>query len=171
MVRNEIFALAQPGNGTLGWVELCPVYTKAREVFYFKKPGWDKRPHVCILEDDTYYISVMHCVFIFCLTPIFIQGKSDNNFSVSYWSQPISLSHPCSLSLFLWCPPSFIQLSLSIPHCQCREHSCSHRPLRGNTQQTRKMTARAISFSEGLQVSQEMAIIPSTLSVLSYFLL
>ncbi|KAL7836373.1 hypothetical protein AOLI_G00276570 [Acnodon oligacanthus] len=30
--------------------------------------------------------------------------------------------------------------------------------------QTRKMTAGAISFSEGLQVSQEMAIIPSTLS-------
>ncbi len=116
----------------------------------------------------------MFYVFIFYATSIFFHGKSAYKSSVE-----VSLSHPVTLPLYLsLCvllvlsrPPSFVHLSLSVPHCQCREHSCSHRPLRGNTQQTRKMTASAISFSEGLQVRQEMAIIPSTLSVLSYFLL
>lgn len=78
--------------------------------------------------------------------------------------------HVCTIALPLL-PSCFYPLPLSVPHCQCREHSHSYRPQRGNTQQTRKMTASAISFSEGLQVRQEMAIIPSTLSVLSYFLL
>ena len=173
---NEVLASARPGCSVSG---PGPVYTRALEVCYLGRARCDERHHDGVLENETHYDFVIFYVFIFYLTSIFIHGESDNKSSVSCWSRPISLSHPFSLSLSLSLsvtlvlsrPPSPLHLSLSVPHCQCREHSHSHRPLRGNTQQTRKMTASAISFSEGLQVRQEMAIIPSTLSVLSYFLL
>lgn len=114
-----------------------------------------------VLKHFTYYSFGILYDFVFCLTFIFIHGGSDNKSSAS------CRSHLCS-------PPPLtfsFNLFLSVPHCRCREHSSGHRLVHGNTQQTRKMTASAISFSEGLQVRQEMAIIPSTLSVLSYFLL
>lgn len=170
-----MFALVRSASSISG------LFTEAREVFYLRKPHRGEGCSDRVSENDTHFdFVVLCCGFFFPLTSIFIHGKYHNKSSVSCRSHPIPHSHPlrslspshfppyCSSSLTL---PSVLHLSLSVPHCQCREHSCSHRPLRGNTQQTRKMTASAISFSEGLQVRQEMAIIPSTLSVLSYFLL
>lgn len=126
--------------------------------------GW------CFWKLHTSFCSV--CRFRSCLTSIFIHGKYNNECSCR--SQLLLVSLPLSMCVCVALPllPSlFDPLPLSVPHCQCREHSHGYRPQHGNTQQTRKMTASAISFSEGLQVRQEMAIIPSTLSVLSYFLL
>lgn len=102
------------------------------------------------------------------LTLTFIHGKYQSECSSTCRRQLLDVCRSIALPLL---PSLFYPLPLSVPHCQCREHSGSYRPQPGNTQQTRKMTASAISFSEGLQVRQEMAIIPSTLSVLSYFLL
>lgn len=75
-------------------------------------------------------------------------------------------SVPPPLSVFSLSPSLYLFLIADAESVVAAIDLCA-----GNTQQTRKMTAGRISFSEGLQVRQEMAIIPSTLSVLSYFLL
>lgn len=54
---NEIFALAQFGSSISG------LFTKAREVFYLRKPGWDEGRHDGVLENDTHYDSVVFYVF------------------------------------------------------------------------------------------------------------
>lgn len=158
--------LSQSSISELGRVVSC---LNPRRSLTSGNRGGMKGHRVGILENDT-HDSALFYVFIFFLTSIFIHSKNLTTNPLSP-SPSRLLSPSLCVSLFLSCPPYFFHLSLSAPHCQCREHSRSHRPLRGNTQQTRKMTASAISFSEGLQVRQEMAIIPSTLSVLSYFLL
>lgn len=56
---NEIFALAQSGSSISG------LFTKAREVFYLRKPGWDEGRHDGVLENDTHYDSVVFYGFFF----------------------------------------------------------------------------------------------------------